>query len=60
MIDASNAFKQINRSEASHSIQIKCKEMAHYVINTYRSPLDCLSVVEVKHFHKKALPKRIP
>ena len=38
LIDASNAFKQMNRSAASHSIQITCKEMAHYVINTYRSP----------------------
>ena len=38
LIDASNAFKQMNRSAASHSFQITCKEMAHYVINTYRSP----------------------
>ena len=38
LIDASNAFKQMNRSAASRSIQITCKEMAHYVINTYRSP----------------------
>ena len=38
LIDASNAFKQMNRSVASHSIQITCKEMALYVINTYRSP----------------------
>lgn len=38
LIDASNAFKQMNRSAASHSIQITSKEMAHYVINTYRSP----------------------
>ena len=38
LIDASNAFKQMNRSAASHSIQITCKEMALYVINTYRSP----------------------
>ena len=38
LIDASNAFKQMNRSVASHSIQITCKEMVLYVINTYRSP----------------------
>ena len=38
LIDASNAFKQMNRSADSHSIQITCKEMALYVINTYRSP----------------------
>ena len=38
LIDASNAFKQMNRSADSHSIQITCKEMALYVINTCRSP----------------------
>ena len=38
LIDASNAFKQMNRSVASHSIQITCKEMVLYVINTYRGP----------------------
>lgn len=35
LIDASNAFNQMNRSVALHNIQ---KEMALYVINTYRSP----------------------
>ena len=38
LIDASNAFNQMNRSAALHNIQITCKEMALYVINTYRSP----------------------
>ena len=38
LIDASNAFNQMNRSAALHNIQIMCKEMALYVINTYRSP----------------------
>ena len=28
----------MNRSAALHNIQIMCKEMALYVINTYRSP----------------------
>ena len=37
LIDASNAFNQMNRSVALHNIQIMCKEMALYVINTYRS-----------------------
>ena len=37
-IDASNAFNQMNRSAALHNIQIMCKEMVLYVINTYRSP----------------------
>ena len=38
LIDASNAFNQMNRSAALHNIQILCKEMALYIINTYRSP----------------------
>lgn len=38
LIDASNAFNQMNRSVALHNIQITCKEMALYIINTYRSP----------------------
>ena len=38
LIDASNAFNQMNRSAALHNIQIMCKEMALYVVNTYRSP----------------------
>ena len=38
MIDASNAFNQMNRSAALHNIQIVCQEMALYIINTYRSP----------------------
>ena len=38
LIDASNAFNQMNRSAALRNIQITCKEMVLYVINTYRSP----------------------
>ena len=38
LTDASNAFNQMNRSVASHNIQITGKEMSLYVINTYRSP----------------------
>ena len=38
LIYASNAFNQMNRSAALHNIQITCKEMALYVIKTYRSP----------------------
>ncbi|XP_068723901.1 uncharacterized protein [Montipora capricornis] len=38
LIDASNAFNQMNRSAALHNIQITCKEMSLYIINTYRSP----------------------
>ena len=38
LIDASNAFNQMNRSVALHNVQITCKEMSLYIINTYRSP----------------------
>ena len=38
LIDASNAFNQMNRSVALHNIQITCKEMSLYIVNTYRSP----------------------
>ena len=38
LIDAGNAFNQMNRSVALHNIQITCKEMTLYIINTYRSP----------------------
>ena len=38
LTDASNAFKQMNRSVALHNIQITCKGMSLYIINTYRSP----------------------
>ena len=38
LIDASNAFNQMNRAVALHNIQITCKEMSLYIINTYRSP----------------------
>ena len=37
LIDASNAFNQMKRSAALHNIEITCKEMALYVINTDRS-----------------------
>ena len=38
LVDVSNAFNQMNRSVALHNIQITCKEMSLYIINTYRSP----------------------
>ena len=39
LVHASSAFNQRNRSVALHNIQITCKEMSVYIINTYRSPL---------------------
>ena len=38
LIDATNAFNQMNRAVAMHSVQITCPIMSKYVINTYRSP----------------------
>ena len=40
LIDATNAFNQMNRAVAMHNIKITCKEIALYIINTYtcRSP----------------------
>ena len=38
LIDASNAFNQMNTSVTLHNIQITCKEMSLCIINTYRSP----------------------
>ena len=38
LIDTIKAFNQMNRSIALHNIQITCKEMSLYIINTYRSP----------------------
>ena len=38
LIDASNAFNQMNRSIALHNIQVTFKEKLLYIINTYRSP----------------------
>ena len=37
LIDATNAFNQMNRAVAMQ-IWITCKEIALYIINTYRSP----------------------
>ena len=38
LIDATNAFNQMNRAVAMHNIRVTCKEIALYIINTYRSP----------------------
>ena len=38
LIDATNAFNQMNRAVAMHNVQITCPIMPKYVINTYRSP----------------------
>ena len=38
LINASNAFNQMNRSAAMHNVRIIFKEISFYVINTYRSP----------------------
>jgi hypothetical protein len=38
LIDASNAFNLMNRRVAMHNIQITCKEISLYIVNTYRHP----------------------
>ena len=38
LIDATNAFNQMNRAVDMHNIGITCKEIVLYIINTYRSP----------------------
>ena len=38
LIDGTNAFNQMNRAVTMHNIRITCKEIALYIINTYRSP----------------------
>ena len=38
LIDATNAFNQMNRAVAMHNIRITCKEIALCINNTYRSP----------------------
>ena len=38
LIDATNAFNRMNKAWAMHNIGMTCKEMASYIINTYRSP----------------------
>ena len=38
LVDATNAFNNMNRQTALHNVQVTCPEMATYLINTYRSP----------------------
>jgi hypothetical protein len=38
LIDATNAFNQMNRAVAMHNLQLTCNKMSMYIINTYRSP----------------------
>ena len=38
LVDASNAFNNMNRQTALHNMQIICPEMSTYLTNTYRSP----------------------
>ena len=36
LIDASNAFNNMNRSAALHNIQVQCPSLSKYIINQYR------------------------
>ena len=57
LIDATNAFNQMNRAVAMHNIRITCKEIALYIINTNRRPSRLLLVVEARSLPKRVLPK---
>ena len=59
LIDASNAFNQMNRSAALHNIQIMCKEWRSMLLTHIEAHLDCLFVGEVKYFLEKAPHKEI-
>ncbi|XP_063610335.1 uncharacterized protein LOC134784239 [Penaeus indicus] len=38
MVDAANAFNNINRKATIHNIEIKCPSIAQYIKNTYSQP----------------------
>ena len=38
LVDASNAFNDLNRAAALHNIRVLCPSIATYAINTYREP----------------------
>jgi hypothetical protein len=38
LIDATNAFNQMNTAVAMHNFQLTCNKMSMYIINTYISP----------------------
>ena len=40
LVDAKNAFNNINRKTMLHNISIKCPSLAMYVENTYKNPTD--------------------
>ena len=39
LVDAANAFNQLNRQAALHNIQSLCPSLAHILINCYREPV---------------------
>ena len=39
LVDATNAFNQINRQAALHNINVLCPSLSKILINTYRSPV---------------------
>ena len=49
LIDANNAFNQMNRSVALHNIQITCKEMSLTPIEAHRGSL---FAAEVRYYHR--------
>jgi len=40
MVDATNAFNNINRKATIHNIEVKCPSLAQYIKNTYNNPAE--------------------
>ena len=55
LIDASNAFNQMNRSVDLHNIQVTCKEMS-----LTEDRRGSLFAAEVRYFHKRVRRRGIP
>ena len=47
LVDASNAFKSLNRQVALHNIRHLCPSLATILINTYREPTELFVDSEV-------------
>ena len=59
LIDASNAFNQMNRSAALHNTRSCAKKWRSMLLTRIEAHLDCLSAGEVKYFLEKAPRKEI-
>ena len=55
LIDASNAFNNMNRAAALHNIQIQCPSLSKYIINQYRKESRLSSHGVLRSNHRRAL-----